>query len=59
VISQVQQKSGMLSRPIPGARMFMIVTITLMAPRIDEMPMRWIAKIVSGKLSPACSDSGG
>jgi hypothetical protein len=59
VISQVQQNSGMFSRPMPGARMFMIVTITLIAPRIDDAPIRWIAKIVSGKPSPICSDSGG
>ena len=44
---------------MPGARMFMIVTITLMAPRIDEAPIRWIAKIAIGKESPPCSTSGG
>ena len=59
VISQVQQNSGMRSRPMPGARMFMIVTTTFMAPRIEDAPIRWIAKIVIGKLSPACTDRGG
>src|SRR6185295_9861637 len=59
VISQLQQNSGMLSRPTPGARMFMIVTTTLMEPRIDDAPIRWMAKIAIGKPSPPCSDSGG
>ena len=59
MISQVQQNSGSFSSVMPGARMFMIVTITLIAPMIDDAPIRWIAKIVSGKLVPACSDSGG
>ena len=49
----------MLSRPTPGARMFMIVTTTLMEPRMDEAPMRWMAKIAIGKPSPICSDNGG
>ena len=44
---------------MPLMRMFMIVTMTLMAPMIEEAPMRWIAKIVNGRLSPACSDRGG
>src|SRR5678816_2132991 len=58
-MSQLQQKSGMLSRPTPGARMFMIVTTTLMEPRMDEAPIRWMAKMAIGKPSPPCSDSGG
>ena len=58
-MSHVQQNSGRRSRVSPGARMFMIVTITLMAPMIDEAPIRWIAKIIIGKLVPACSASGG
>ena len=44
---------------MPGARMFMIVTMTLMAPMIEEAPIRWMAKIAIGKQSPLCSDSGG
>ena len=39
--------------------MFMMVTITLMAPRIEEAPIRWIAKISIGKEAPVCSISGG
>ena len=44
VISHVQQNRGSFSSVMPGARMFMIVTITLIAPMIDEAPIRWIAK---------------
>jgi hypothetical protein len=44
---------------MPGARMFMIVTMMLIAPMIDEAPARWIAKIASGSASPVCNTSGG
>ena len=59
MISQVQQNRGSFSSVMPGARMFMIVTITLIAPMIDEAPIRWIAKIIGAKLLPDCSASGG
>ncbi len=49
----------MRSSVSPGARMFMIVTITLMAPRIEEMPIMWMANIAIGKLSPPWMASGG
>ena len=49
MISQVQTNSGIFSSVMPGARMFMIVTMTLIEPMIDEAPIRWIAKIVNGK----------
>jgi len=39
VISQDQQNSGIFSKFMPGARMFMMVTITLIAPMIEEMPI--------------------
>ena len=39
--------------------MFMIVTMTLIAPMIEEAPIRWIAKIAIGSASPVCSTSGG
>ena len=58
-MSQVQQNSGIFSRSMPGARMFMMVTTTLMAPMIELMPIMWMAKMVRPKLSPACSTSGG
>ena len=59
VISQDQQNSGIFSRFMPGARMFMMVTITLMAPMIEEAPIRCMAKISIGNGSPPCSTSGG
>ena len=45
VMSQDQQNSGIFNRFMPGARMFMMVTMTLMAPMMDEAPIKWIAKI--------------
>ena len=59
VISQDQQNSGILRSVIPGARMFMMVTTMLMAPMIEEAPMRCTAKISIGMASPVCSTSGG
>src|SRR6202158_227775 len=59
VISQVHTNSGMSNSVIPGARMFTMVTMTLMAPRIEEAPIRWIEKISIGKDAPVCSTSGG
>ena len=56
VISQLHTNSGMRSRLMPGARMFMIVTITLIAPRIEEAPIRWMAKMVIGNESPRLQD---
>src|SRR5438876_7742513 len=49
----------MRSSVMPGARMFTMVTMTLMAPRIEEAPIRWIEKISIGKDAPVCSTSGG
>ena len=59
MISQVHTNSGMRSSVIPGARMFMMVTTTLMAPRIEEAPIMCTAKISIGKEAPFCSTSGG
>src|SRR3984893_6087450 len=59
VISQDQANSGIFSRFMPGARMFMMVTMTLIAPMIEEAPIMWMAKISMGKASPVCRDSGG
>ena len=59
MISQVQQNSGMRSSVMPGARMFMMVTITLIAPMIEDAPIRWTANIAIGKLSPVWITSGG
>ena len=39
--------------------MFMMVTMTLMAPMIEEAPIRCTAKISIGNESPVCRTSGG
>ena len=59
VISQVQTNSGIFIRVMPGARMLRMVVITLIAPMIEDMPIRWMAKITNGRASPVCSVSGG
>ena len=59
VMSQVQTKIGIFSRSTPGARMLRMVAMTLIAPMIELMPIRWIAKMVNAVLLPPCSDSGG
>ncbi len=49
-------------QPIPGARMLWIVTMKLIAPRIDEIVVRWIARIQRSCPFPgsnARSESGG
>ncbi len=37
--------SGMRCSVMPGARMLRMVVMKLIAPRIDEMPARWSARI--------------
>ena len=59
MISHVHTNSGMRSRLMPGARRFRIVTTTLMAPRIEETPIKWIEKINIGNDAPFCRTSGG
>ena len=44
---------------MPGARRFMIVTMMLIAARIDDTPSKCTAKIANGNASPVCSTSGG
>ena len=47
---------------MPGARMLWIVAMKLIAPMIDEMPVRWIRKIQASTPPPpvnASSESGG
>ena len=45
---------------MPGARMFRKVVIMLIAPRIEEAPDRWTAKIArSIDIPPSDVDSGG
>ena len=59
VMSQVQTNIGIFRSGMPGARRFMIVTMMLIAARIDETPRRWTAKTMNGNASPVCSTSGG
>jgi hypothetical protein len=40
VIKTAHTKSGVLFAVIPGALIFVIVTIKLMAPKIDETPAK-------------------
>ncbi len=40
VISQLHTNTGIFSRSTPGARMLRIVAMMLIAPMIDEMPIR-------------------
>ena len=58
-MSQLQTNIGIFSRAMPGARRFMIVTMMLIAARIDDTPSRCTAKIRNGKASPVCSTRGG
>ena len=47
---------------MPRVRMLWIVAMKLIAPMIDEMPVRWIRKIHASTPPPAekaSSDSGG
>ena len=39
-MSQVHTNSGIRSRVISGARMFRIVTMMLIAPMMEEIPIR-------------------
>src|SRR3990170_6334596 len=58
-MSQVQANIGIFNSDMPGARRFMIVTMMLIAARIDEMPSKCTAKIKNGNASPVCSTNGG
>ncbi len=45
MISQVQTNSGIFISVMPGARRLRMVAITLIAPMIELMPIRWMAKM--------------
>src|SRR3546814_7155590 len=57
VISQVQQNIDIFIIVMPGARMFRMVTMMLMAPMMDEAPMMWMAKMARSMPGPICDDS--
>src|SRR5690606_31774373 len=59
VISQLHTNMGIFIRPMPGARRLNTVTITLMAPMIEEMPMMCTATIRKSVLAgPYWVESG-
>ena len=45
VMSQVQTNMGIFMRVMPGARMFRMVAMMLIAPMIEDAPARWTAKM--------------
>src|SRR3954469_16594969 len=61
-VSIAQTKSGIRIQLMPAARMLWIVTMKLIAPRTDEIVVRWIARIQRSWPLPdsnAESESGG
>src|SRR5690348_15328407 len=59
VMSHDHTNSGIRSSVIFGARMLRMVTMTLIAPRMEEIPIMWMAKIVIGKEAPIWIIRGG
>ena len=54
------ENSGTLNSVMPGARMFRNVVIMLIAPRMDDAPDTWTAKIAKSiDMPPSFTDSGG
>jgi len=52
VIKTAQTNSGVRCATIPGQRMFRIVTIKLIAPRIEETPARCKLNIAKSTAPP-------
>jgi len=52
VIKTDQTNKGIESRVIEEERMFMIVVIKLMAPKIEETPAKWRLKIAKSTANP-------
>ena len=52
VTSTDQTNSGILCSVMPGARMLKIVVMKLMAPRIEDAPARWSARIAKSMAGP-------
>lgn len=48
-------KRGIFFKSIPSIRMFIIVVIKLIAPRIEEAPARWSLKIDRSTEADACA----
>ncbi len=56
-----QAKSGIFCSVRPGARMLKMVTMKLMAPRMEEMPATCSAKMARSTAISSCeiTESGG
>ena len=50
--------SGILWSVMPGARMFRIVVMKLMAPRIEDAPAMCSEKMARSMPAPCCTESG-
>src|SRR4051812_19871563 len=61
VTSMAQANSGILCSVMPGARMFMMVVMKLIAPRIDDAPARCSDRMPKSSAGPGWPDveSGG
>ena len=62
VIATDHTNKGILVRVIPICRIFIIVVIKLIAPKIDEAPAKWREKIVKSTEALVCArlpDRGG
>ncbi len=59
VMIQVHTNSGSFISVMPGARILNTVAMMLMAPAIDEAPMKCTAKIRNGNALPVCNTNGG
>ena len=54
------ENNGTLNKVIPGARMLRNVVIILIAPKIDDAPETWTAKIAKSiDIPPSFTESGG
>ena len=54
VIRIAQGKSGILNKVMPGARILKMVTMKLIAPRIEEIPAKCSEKIAISTDMPGC-----
>ena len=52
VTSTAHTKSGILCSVIPGARILRIVVMKLIAPRIEDAPARWSARMAKSMAMP-------
>lgn len=54
VINTLHTNNGIFSRVIPGDRIFIIVVMKLIAPKIEEIPAKCSAKIIRSTEGPEC-----